>query len=75
MAPEKLLRALLLQALHTIRSERQLMKQLDYNLLFRWFVGLSIDEAVSRRPPSTRIATAGSTATSSSRPCSARTRS
>ena len=39
IAPEKLLRALLLQALYTIRSERQLMEQLDYNLLFRWFVG------------------------------------
>jgi transposase len=44
--PEKLLRALLLQALYTIRSERQLMEQLDYNLLFRWFVGLGIDDAV-----------------------------
>ncbi len=44
--PEKLLRALLLQALYTIRSERQLMEQLDYNLLFRWFVGLGLDAAV-----------------------------
>jgi transposase len=44
--PEKLLRALLLQALYTIRSERLLMEQLDYNLLFRWFVGLNMDEAV-----------------------------
>ena len=44
--PEKLLRALLLQALYTIRSERQLMEQLDYNLLFRWFVGLGMDDAV-----------------------------
>jgi transposase len=44
--PEKLLRALLLQALYTIRSERQLMEQLDYNLLFRWFVGLGIDAPV-----------------------------
>jgi transposase len=44
--PEPLLRALLLQALYTIRSERQLMEQLDYNLLFRWFVGLGIDDAV-----------------------------
>ena len=43
--PEKLLRALLLQALYTIRSERQLMEQLDYNLLFRWFVGLGMDDA------------------------------
>ena len=44
--PEKLLRALLLQALFSIRSERQLMEQLDYNLLFRWFVGLSVDDVV-----------------------------
>lgn len=46
IAPEKLLRALLVQALYTIRSERQLMEQLNYNLLFRWFVGLGIDEPV-----------------------------
>jgi len=44
--PERLLRALLLQAFYTVRSERQLMEQLDYNLLFRWFVGLSADDAV-----------------------------
>jgi transposase len=44
--PERLLRALLLQAFFTIRSERQLMEQLDYNLMFRWFVGLGIDDAV-----------------------------
>jgi transposase len=44
--PEKLLRALLLQVLFTIRSERMLMEQLDYNLLFRWFVGLSMDDPV-----------------------------
>ena len=44
--PDRLLRALLLQALFTIRSERQLMEQLDYNLLFRWFVGLGIDDPV-----------------------------
>jgi transposase len=44
--PEKLLRALLLQILYTIRSERLLMEQLDYNLLFRWFVGLEMDDAV-----------------------------
>jgi transposase len=44
--PERLLRALLLQAFYSIRSERQLMEQLDYNLLFRWFVGLSVDEPV-----------------------------
>lgn len=44
--PERLLRALVLQALYTIRSERQLMEQLDYNLLFRWFVGLGVDDPV-----------------------------
>jgi transposase len=44
--PEKLLRALLIQVLYTVRSERQLMEQLDYNLLFRWFVGLSMDDAI-----------------------------
>jgi transposase len=44
--PEKLLRALLLQAFYSVRSERQLMEQLDYNLLFRWFVGLSIDAPI-----------------------------
>lgn len=46
IAPEKLLRALLLQALYSIRSERQLMEQLDYNILFRWFVGLGMDDPV-----------------------------
>jgi transposase len=44
--PEKLLRALLLQVLYTIRSERMLMEQLNYNLLFRWFVGLNLDDEV-----------------------------
>jgi len=44
--PEKLLRALLLQMLYTVRSERLLMEQLQYNLLFRWFVGLSMDDPV-----------------------------
>jgi transposase len=46
IAPEKLLRALLLQVLYTVRSERMLMEQLDYNLLFRWFVGMNVDDAV-----------------------------
>jgi transposase len=46
IAPEKLLRALLLQVLYSIRSERLLMEQLDYNLLFRWFVGLNLDAPV-----------------------------
>jgi transposase len=44
--PEHLLRALLLQVLYTIRSERQLIEQIEYNLLFRWFVGLGMDDAV-----------------------------
>jgi transposase len=46
IAPEKLLRALLLQILYTVRSEEMLMEQLRYNLLFRWFVGLNMDEPV-----------------------------
>jgi transposase len=46
VAPERLLRASLLQAFYSIRSERQLMEQIDYNLLFRWFVGLGIDDGV-----------------------------
>ena len=46
VAPEKLLRALLVQVLYSIRSERLLMEQLEYNLLFRWFVGLSMDDPV-----------------------------
>ena len=44
--PEQLLRALLLQAFYTIRSERQLMEQLDFNILFRWFVGIGMDDPV-----------------------------
>ena len=44
IAPEKLLRALLLQAFYSIRSERQLMERLEYDLLFRWFVGLGVDD-------------------------------
>ena len=46
IAPERLIRAQLLQVLYSVRSERQLMEQLDYNLLFRWFVGLEMDEGV-----------------------------
>lgn len=46
IAPEKQLRAMLLQMFYTVRSERMLMEQLQYNMLFRWFVGLSIDEPV-----------------------------
>jgi transposase len=46
IAPETLLRALLLQVLYTVRSERLLMEQLDYNLLFRWFVGLNMDDPI-----------------------------
>ena len=54
IAPEKLLRALLLQVLYTVRSERLLMEQLDYNLLFRWFVGLHIDDPVWDAPVFTK---------------------
>src|SRR4051812_8857344 len=46
VAPERLLRASLLQAFYSVRCERQLMEQINYNLLFRWFVGLGIDDAV-----------------------------
>ena len=46
IAPERLLRALLLQVFYSVRSERLLMEQLDYNLLFRWFVGMEMDEEV-----------------------------
>jgi len=46
IVPEQLMRALLLQVLYSIRSERLLVEQLDYNLLFRWFVGLSMDDTV-----------------------------
>jgi len=46
IAPEKLLRALLLQVLYSVRSERLLMEELNYNLLFRWFVGLNLDDWV-----------------------------
>ena len=46
IAPERLLRALLLQAFYSIRSERQLMEQLHYNLLYRWFIGLGVDDQV-----------------------------
>lgn len=46
IAPEKLVRALLLQALYSVSSERRLMEQMDYNLLFRWFVGLNLDDPI-----------------------------
>jgi transposase len=46
IAPEYILRALLLQVLYSVRSERLLVEQIDYNLLFRWFVGLGMDDAV-----------------------------
>src|ERR1700751_4441855 len=54
IAPEKLLRALLLQILYTVRSERLLMEQLQYNLLFRWFVGVNMDEPVWVAPVFTK---------------------
>ena len=46
IAPEKLLRAMLLQIFFSVRSERQLMEQTHYNLLYRWFIGLAMDDAV-----------------------------
>ena len=46
IAPEKLMRALLLQVFYSVRSERQLMEQMRYNLLFRWFVGLSLEDTI-----------------------------
>lgn len=46
IVPEKLLRAMLLQVFYSIRSERQLMEQTQYNLLFRWLIGLAMDDAV-----------------------------
>ena len=46
IAPGKLLRAMLIQVLYSVRSERQLMEQTQYNLLFRWFIGLAMDDAV-----------------------------
>ena len=48
IAPEKLMRAMLLQILFSVRSERQLMEQTQYNLLFRWFIGLSTDHSHHR---------------------------
>ena len=70
--PEQLLRALLLQALYTVRSERLLVEQLEYNLLFRWFVGLAWMMRSGHRRYSPRIATDCSRGTSrgnSSRRC------
>jgi transposase len=61
--PEKLLRALVLQILYTIRSVRLLMEQLDYNLLFRWFVGLSMDDKVWDHSVFPKIRSASSTRT------------
>jgi transposase len=46
VAPEKLLRAMLLQVLYSVRSERQLMEQVQYNMLYRWFIGLAMDDSV-----------------------------
>ena len=57
IAPERLIRASLIQILFSVRSERQLMEQMQYNLLFRWFVGLGIDDPVWSRPCSPRTVT------------------
>jgi transposase len=53
IAPEKLLRAMLIQVLYSIRSERQFMEQVQYNLLFRWFIGLAMSE-IGLNPPKKR---------------------
>src|SRR5438270_8507725 len=55
--PERLMRALLLQAFYSIRSERQLVERIDHDLLFRWFVGLGIEDPVWMPPPSPKTAT------------------
>jgi transposase len=57
IAPEKLLRAMLLQAFYGIRSERQLMERLEFDLLFRWFVGLGVDDPAWTIRPSRRTVT------------------
>jgi Transposase domain (DUF772) len=57
IAPEKLLRAQLLQMLYSIRSERLLMEEIDYSMLFRWFVGLNLGRGGVGRPASRRIGT------------------
>ena len=70
--PEKLIRAMLLQAFYSIRSERQLMERLEYDLLFRWFVGLGVDDPAWDHSTFSKTATVCSTATSpprSSAPC------
>ena len=77
--PEQLLRAMLLQAFYSLRSERQLMERLDLDLLFRWFVGLGIDEEfqaqgrhAARQPQATPGAGATLTSTSTASPCPTR---
>jgi transposase len=72
--PERLLRALLLQYFYGIRSERMLMEQLDYNLLFRWFVGLQMDDPVWVPTTSRRTAAACWRAISRSAFCRRRSR-
>ena len=73
IAPEMLLRAMLLQAFYSVRSERQLMERLEFDLLFRWFVGLGVDDPSGITRPSRRTATGCWRVTSPSgscRPCS-----
>src|SRR5690242_9415504 len=76
--PERLMRALLLQAFYSIRSERQLVKRIDHDLLFRWFVGSALRTRCGMPQRSLRTATGCSRATSRrsfSLPCCRRTRS
>ena len=55
IAPERLLRSLLLQTFYSVRSERMLIEQMQYNLLFRWFVGMEVDEMVWNHAVFSRI--------------------
>ena len=77
IAPEKLLRAMLIQVLYSVRSERQLMEQTQYNLLFRWFIGLAMDDAVwvptvfSKNPPVAAAVDTSKAASARSPTCSA----
>lgn len=62
VAPERLIRASLLQVLYTIRSERQLEEQIHYNMLYRWFVGLEMDDPVWHHSTLRRLAGPNNTA-------------
>ncbi len=75
IAPEYILRALLLQVFYSVRSERLLVEQIDYNLLFRWFVGLGMDDAVWNHAVFSRTAPKTAPTTAMKRTSTARRRS